>query len=163
MGLESLVYRFAADLGNDTVLDYEDNCFENPNGLQENADGDIAGNVCDCASGDSTVFAAPGESGGLVFGDDGETLGWCSADLTSGTATLYDTLRGAIGEYPVGTGASETCLSMGSATPQFTDATPLVTSREGFWYLTRALNDCGIGNWGFESDGDARVSLVCDP
>jgi hypothetical protein len=152
------------DADGDGVQDYQDNCRGTMNPGQENADGDAAGDPCDCAPSDPTGFATPGEVGGFQIGSGGDesNLEWfCSASVTAGSATLYDVPRGALHEFPVGAGSFETCVTPGGVSiPTATDLdTPEIG--EGFWYLVRGRNACGVGTYGFRSNGIERVTTVC--
>jgi len=149
------------DSDGDGILDVNDNCPYVLNPGQENADGDQAGNACDCAPSNPGVFAAPGEVGGdLIAADTAHTLSWCSAANSAGTGTVYDVVRGAFDEFPVGSGPSEVCLASGIPSPNSSDsAYPL--PHKGFWYLVRGKNACGTGTYGFRSDGVERVTAAC--
>jgi len=59
-------------------------------------------------------MAAPGEVTGLVF-KGRSVLEWTSQASTSGTATVYDVMQGLLSQFPVGSGASETCVASGVA------------------------------------------------
>ncbi|ANM31051.1 hypothetical protein ABI59_17920 [Acidobacteria bacterium Mor1] len=126
-----------------------------------NPDLDVDGvaDGCDCAPSDPGVFAAPGDIGGLVFDSDKETLSWGSLAAQSGSATLYDAIRGSLSQLPVG-GTGETCLETGGADLTLVDsANP--AAGEGFTYLVRGRNACGSGSYGFSSDGAERTTNVC--
>jgi hypothetical protein len=73
---------------------------------------------------------------------------------------VYDVVRGAIGEWPVGSGASEQCQGSAVASTQI-DVTEDPATENGFWYLVRGRNACGIGTYGSASDGSPRVTSVC--
>lgn len=146
----------------DTLPDYADNCPEVANAGQEDSDADSAGDACDCATSDAGVFAAPGEVCELRVGDLGDknALSWTSAGFDAGPGTVYDVLRGALDELPVGTGASETCVGsqlnvLGTSDP----ALPALGS--GFWYVVRARNACGVGTYGFATSGQERTASAC--
>lgn len=150
----------------DGVLDFRDNCPSIPNPEQQDGDDDGAGDACDCAQTDATVFACPGEAGSLSVGADGikSNLQWCSEAQRAGSGTVYDVARGALNEFPVGSGASEICVPPGSSSnPTATDlATPLPGS--GSWYLVRGRNACkacGVGTYGYRSNGTERITNVC--
>jgi hypothetical protein len=147
-----------------------DNCPSVANPDQLDTDLDLEGNACDldddgdgspdtldCRPLDATVYASPGEVGGLGF-TDALTLAWF--DANAGSATVYDVLRGSLFELPVGDGVSEACLENGLAgTTAAAGVDP--GAGEGFWYLVRASNVCGIGGYGFASDLTPRSSTAC--
>ena len=77
-----------------------------------------------------------------------------------GPAARYDLARGVIGEWPAGSGLSETCLQQQIADHQATIAeTPAAGS--GYWYLVRGHTACGIGTYGAASNGSPRNVSVC--
>ncbi len=128
----------------------------------DNPDGDLDGSadVCDCAPADPGAFSTPGEVTRLAFASDKETLTWDSSAPGAGGATVHDVLRGALSDLPVGTGSSEICLASGIAAASVPDAsTP--ASGEGLRYLVRGRNVCGVGSYGFATDGTERVSGAC--
>lgn len=123
------------------------------------ADGDGSDNLADCRPDDPTVFAAPGEVGGVVFDADRQTLSWNSAAPAAGSATLHQVLRGLVGALPVGAG-SESCLAAGTPAASIVDA-ELPAAGAAFWYLVRAKNPCGVGSYGAASDGSPRLGTAC--
>lgn len=128
--------------------------------LPGNADRDVRGDECDCAPMDPGAFAIPEEVVGLTLEADKVTLTWESAAPRAGSGTVHDVLRGAVGEFPVGSGPSETCLASGVLGAMAADpATPGAGS--GSWYLVRGRNACGPGNYGLQSDGTLRTSDAC--
>jgi hypothetical protein len=149
------------DRDGDGVADYLDNCPADPNPGQENADGDLHGDACDCAPSDPGVFAAPGELGrlDLGLGSDKSRIEWCSMDARYGAQTTYNLDRGALNQFPVGTGAAETCLPSVSV-PLASDPT-IPAAGNGFWYLARGRNTCGVGTLGFRRNGVERTVASC--
>lgn len=137
------------------TIDTSDN-----SGLPGNADGDARGDDCDCALADPGAFAAPAEVEDLRLAADKETLTWESALAAAGSDTVHDVIRGALDELPVGTGPSEICLASGIQEATATDPT-LPASGTALWYLVRARNACGVGTYGFQSDGSPRTSTAC--
>jgi len=122
-------------------------------------DNDGAADAADCAPRDAQSFAVPAEVGGVLFGADRATLSWSSAAPGSGSGTVHDVVRGALGELPVGSGASETCLGS-TAAAMWTDAA-VPANGAGFWYLVRGSNVCGDGTYGTESDGTPHITTAC--
>jgi hypothetical protein len=124
------------------------------------ADADGVADACDCAPADGGATKVPSEVGDLRVGRDKVTLTWYSAASGAGQATVHDVLRSFLGELPVGTGPSETCVASGVAEARAEDPqTP--GSGQGFGYLVRGRNSCGIGTYGFASDGAERLSTAC--
>ncbi|HEU5182291.1 MAG TPA: M36 family metallopeptidase [Candidatus Polarisedimenticolia bacterium] len=136
-----------------------DNCPLLSNGNQQDLDGDAAGDVCDCAPLSAASFAVPGDVADLSFGPDG-TLSWSSAASSAGAGTVYDLVRGVLGQLPVGSGGSDACLADGGTPTAFNDPEiPPVGS--GFWYVARARNGCGLGGFGSGSSGAPRLTSAC--
>jgi hypothetical protein len=136
-------------------------CAGAPNGTSCN-DGNpcTLNDACQAGSCTGVSSPAPGEAGNLRFAGDHTTLSW---DAASGAA-VHDVLRGVTGQWPVGSGAGESCLAPGIAATATPDpASPPVAG--GFWYLVRGRNACGIGTYGFREVGGApgaeRTSSAC--
>lgn len=128
--------------------------------LPGNLDGDARGDACDCAPADGGVFAIPPEVRALKLGGDKVTIMWESALSLAGSDTVHDLVRGALDELPVGAGVTESCVASGIQDAAATDQTnPGLGS--GFWYLARARNACGVGTYGFASNGVERMSQAC--
>jgi spore coat protein A len=129
-------------------------------------DGDACTVDDECQAGACVPGAAvgpPGEVPGLRFDADGTTLTW---DPIPGAAagTVYDVARGLVGELPVGSGASETCLVSGAAAPPALDAY-VPASGEAAWYVSRGRHPCGTGTYGTGAvngaPGAERITGVC--
>jgi len=151
------------DTDSDGVLDMDDDCPLVANPGQTDSDADGAGDNCDCATGDPSVFALPTEVALLRLGTLGnkDHLDWCNIRDVAGTATRYDLCRGSVSELPVGSpGASETCLHDNHPS-ETTDDLGVPTQGEAFWYLVRGQNVCGTGTYGYRSNGSERLSAAC--
>ena len=126
-------------------------------------DADGADNNADCAPADPSAFAPPSEISPVAVervSPADARLSWPSASGTAGTGTVYDVARGNLSDLPVaGTGTSGT-LACAVAATEVVDATVPAPS-EGFYYLVRARNACGIGTWGNSSAGLPRASGAC--
>jgi hypothetical protein len=96
---------------------------------------------------------------GVTFAADKVTLRWNSAAPGAGTATVHNVVRGDLGSFPVGAGASEICLASGLVGTATTDANR-PSPGQGSWYLVRGRNDCGDGTYGQAATG-TRVSSIC--
>jgi len=151
------------DADADRIVDYVDNCPWVANQDQANQDYDRAGDLCDCGPQDYDVFWAPGEVGGLVLGADlvKDQLGWSTQEYESGQATVYTVARGLLSELPVGSGASEICRASALSGTRLVDSSipPLA---DGYWYVLRASNACGVGTYGFTTAGDERGGPIPD-
>ena len=106
-----------------------------------------------------TAVTVPVELSGLNFLPDKVGLTWGSAPIYPGT--LYDVLRGNLGNLPVDSGGDETCLANGIGNTSKSDPQAPTTSH-GFWYLVRErVDDCGVGTYGYATSGAERTSTVC--
>ena len=154
------------DGDSDAVPDSVDNCLAVVNPLQENTDGDLAGDACDddddndqlldtqdCAPTDSGQ-GEPAEVESLTLVRDGQTatLSWTSATR----ADSYDVVRGLAGQLSTGLGD---CVSVGIPGPTWDD-TDLPSAGGGYLYLVAGRDDgCGgTGPLGSDSSGSPRVS-----
>ena len=128
----------------------------------DNPDGDADGvaNICDCAPSNPSAFYVPSAVTGLRIGADKTTVSWTSAAPGSGAATVHDLVRGRLDELPVGSGGSEACLASGIAGSSVQDASS-PPSTDGFWYLVRGKNGCGIGTYGYGSGGAEEITAAC--
>jgi len=122
---------------------------------QPDADGDGVADAADCAPGDASAWAVPGEASDLRFpvAGDRATLAW-SAPLEPGGATvLYDLLRSGRSDdfsLPACIGSDLTVTS--AADPE--------TPATAYFYLVRSGNRCGT-NAGRRSDGAPRATGPC--
>ena len=123
-------------------------------------DGDGVCNPADCASANPSVWASPGEVGDVAFAADWTTMSWSSLATQAGAGTIYDVLQGDLAEFPVGSGAAETCLATDlDATSLDTGAPP--GEGAGWYLLVRGRNVCASGSWGTTSSGTLRSSVAC--
>ena len=123
------------------------------------SDDDDIINDCDCAPYDGTAFDLPSEIQNLRMLADKVGLEWDSDAANSGTGTTYDVMRGSAAEFPVGSGAAETCPDQTSGTTSSDTDEPL----EGgsFYYLVRGGNTCGYGSYGTDSLLQERMTTAC--
>jgi photosystem II stability/assembly factor-like uncharacterized protein len=126
-------------------------------------DGDGVDNNQDCAPADPSAFHAPGELAPIAVGRGSGSeavISWPDASGSAGPATVYDVARGSLSALAnSGTGAS-IGLACSIATTSTVDAAAPAQA-DGFYYLVRARNPCGIGTWGADSLGDPRLSSAC--
>jgi hypothetical protein len=126
-------------------------------------DGDADGiaDACDCAAADGGAYDAPPEAEGLAFKPDKTTLTWDSLSREAGTGTLYDAIRGDLGDLRAsGVIASASCLGSASTATSRSDVlTPPVDG--GFYYVVQARNTCGFGGFGADSGGAPRAHVSC--
>jgi sugar lactone lactonase YvrE len=152
------------DRDGDGVPDYLDNCPTDPNPGQENVDGDVNGDLCDCAPIDSGSWAAPGEVGRLDvgLGSDKSRVEWCSQGSHYGALTSYDLARGAVDLLKTGGGAPQGACVAATSTPTASDPS-LPALGKAFWYLARGRNSCGVGTFGFRRSGLERLVVNACP
>jgi hypothetical protein len=158
-GIWEILPQDAADLDGDGLVDVVDNCPQDGNADQTDSDTDGAGDPCDCAPVDGSAFAAPGEVDGLRLGATKDAITWTSQATEAGVGTVYDVVRGAVLGLPVGS-AAEDCLEPGSSDTASADGA-LPDPGEGFYYLVRAANVCGVGSYGQETGGAERITSAC--
>jgi len=137
-----------------------DTCPFDPNAAQTDSDGDGTGDSCDCAQASAGLSIPPGEVAAFDVAHDpnGTVLTW--SDDSGCAGGLFDLMRGALGEVPVGSGASEVCLESSLAATMSGD-TEDPTIDTGFYYLVRGRNGCGPGTYGISSAGPERVTGIC--
>lgn len=127
----------------------------------DDPDGDGATGANDCAPNDPGVMAIPGEVPSLVFSTK-TALAWATA--SGGSSATYDAVRGDRTALPVGPGGGEETCFPGLATTTVTDST-LPPQGNGFWYLARARNSCGVGTYGRQGlrgvPGTVRTTTTC--
>ena len=137
-----------ADADGDRVGDACDDCPFVANLSQTDSDHDGAGDACDCAPSDPTAFALPAPVASLALNGGGATtLTWAAQSSTAGTGVRYDVATGRLSDLRgiAGFGAA-TCLASTLPAPTTSDArTP--TLGDGFYYLVRAKDACGIGTY----------------
>lgn len=153
------LWAFGWDADDDLKVGGFDNCPDVSNSDQLDGDADGAGDVCDCAPSDPTMFTVPPEVESLRFEADRVTLTWTSIKSASGSSSVHDIVRGSLASLPVGRGA-EACIGLGLDATELQDYTG-PDAGAGTWYLARGRNGCGVGSYGSDSSGAPRVSTAC--
>jgi len=120
-------------------------------------DGDGMRDDLDCAPGNATAFAPAGEIRDLRFDAVGQPT-WGTEAHRSGSGTVYDVLQGRIDQMPVGSGSGETCMVTAATS---LPAGPAPAPDAGVYYLVRGKNACGVGTFGFTSEGLERTTTAC--
>lgn len=148
------------DLDGDGVPDTADNCGMLSNPEQDDFDGDLSGDNCDCAPLDAAIQVPPPEVGGLMLtGAAPASLEWFPVP-GGGPGLTYDILRASLDTTnPAGVPASLECLASGLATPSGSDGDPLPIG-EGVIYFVRAVETC-LGPLGTPPGGSPRPSPAC--
>ncbi|MCI0568617.1 MAG: hypothetical protein L0Z52_10620, partial [Acidobacteria bacterium] len=102
----------------------------------------------DCIDTNPFVWLEPFEVTNLnVDPGNPANLFWDSQDALAGPATHFDLVSGTLSELPGSGFSSSTCLQGGLGN-SYTDARPDPVIGEGYWYLARAVNPCGVGTFG---------------
>ena len=143
------------DSDGDGIANGVDNCSDVANSGQQDRDGDLAGDACDCAPDDPGARFAPGESVLLVRkgpSPDDAVLSWSD---NSGAGATHDVARDLISSLHARRQADPGCVARDVAGASFTDGTTPPPS-DGLYWLVRPTNACGIGTWGSDSLGAPR-------
>jgi hypothetical protein len=121
------------------------------------ADHDGMRDQLDCAPGDGTAFRVPREVSAVRF-RFGTLLEWNSAAAGSGSGARYDVVRGMLSQLSSGTGSE--CVADDASVRTLTDET-IPAPGTGFYYLVRASNPCGVGDFGAGPSGVPRNVGAC--
>lgn len=150
------------DADSDEWADDLDNCPAITNPLQEDLDSDGGGDPCDCAPADGDAFAAPTEVFDLmVLKTDPVEIAWVVQSATAGEGTVYDLVTMTISDlHSQGGYTGATCMEDDFATPNATDTRADPPSADGYLYLVRAANVCGVATYGSGTgEPDPRSAL----
>jgi formylglycine-generating enzyme required for sulfatase activity len=102
----------------------------------------------------------PGEVAGLAIAKTpGATLSW-SPEAHS---TAYDLVSESISSLLVSGTSAATCLASDVSGTGSTDPRPDPTVGDGYYYLVRGSNGCGLGTWGSSSAGVPRATPAACP
>jgi hypothetical protein len=94
---------------------------------------------------------------------DESTLTWDALGHVSGCGTTYDVMCGDLEDvWYLGTGADDRCLASDLAETQLVDCSPTPDAGRGWFFLVRASNRAGVGRWETASDGNHRLTTVCE-
>jgi len=119
-------------------------------GAFADADGDGAGDACDCSPSDPGAFGAPVEVPRLrATGTVPTTLGWDPQSATAGPGTGYTMVTGHLAALRTDGGFASACtLGRGFAGTSLGETRPDPPAGSGYYYLVRAENTCGDGSFG---------------
>lgn len=148
------------DTDRDSIPDAADNCRLAVNPLQTDADGDGAGDSCDCRPLDASAFSVPCAVTGVNVSkhpEDGARLDWSSAAACAGSALQYRVYREPLDTGAVGTSSQGSCWGP-EQTETWTTDPEVPAPGTGQRYLVRASNVCGVGTWGYDSGGVERIA-----
>ena len=121
----------------------------------EDHDGDGVPNGADCAPLDPGAFAVPGEVAQLIverpagIGPDDALVSWSDVSAAAGLAIAHDVVTGRIRDLRTTRDLSgSACLSRRQAATDLIDSRVAGVDSDGFYYLVRAINACGLGTHG---------------
>ena len=117
--------------------------------------GSLVGCGYSCSPGSGCV---PSAIANIGVGADKVTLTW--DHTTGGTTSVHDLVRGRTNQFPVGSGAAETCLAGDVAATTATDS-EIPPPGVAFWYAVRGQHLCGAGTYGSQSNGTQRSTTAC--
>ena len=124
--------------------------------LDAHSDAACGGNDCDDTN--SLVWSVPGEVAGLVLSATSPAdPTWDDQNSFAGPGTTYDLVSGLLGGITGIDLVSSTCLQSGGGT-SYLDVRPEPAPGQGYWYLARARNSCGIGTYGSSQRDSLSVS-----
>jgi hypothetical protein len=115
----------------------------------------------DCNDDDPGVWHAVSEVVNLQAANPSPTsITWDSQAVAAGPGTIYDVASGLIPTPGAGY-VSPACLSSAGAAASYDDGRPAPPLNQLYWYLVRAHNSCGTGDYGNGSNGAARSIPAC--
>ncbi len=145
------------DAGGDNTLTMRNSYFGD-------LDGDGRGDATDCSPREGGALAPPGEVTNLLLSrgtpSGTASLQWASQDSAVGRDTCYDVATGVSSELSSDQDYSRvSCLADGLADSPYSDGR-VPDPGEGYYYLVRGQNICGVGTWGDSNiTPDPRDSL----
>jgi hypothetical protein len=115
----------------------------------------------DCNDASATVWHAAFEVANVQTSTGTPTsLTWDSQTGSAGPETVYDVASGVTTTLGAGFG-SPACLSSGGASAFYDDSQPAPPPGQVTWYLVKARNSCGAGDYGSGSNGVPRSIGAC--
>jgi YVTN family beta-propeller protein len=127
-------------------------CATRGSGVRLGGDRDEDGvlNGGDCAPGDPGAWTSVAEIAGLALsGATPTALSWTSQAAATGPGVVYDVVGGLLSALRAsGLVAATSCVGSNLTTAGFSDGRALPAPGDGFYYLTRAKNSCGVGVFG---------------
>jgi len=141
------VYEYSPDFDGDGTPDW----------LDPDDDNDTVADTSDCAPHNAGVWSAPVEVADLtVSGSSPTDVSWTSQDPGS----VYDLVAGSLTELRADASfARAECLWNDGPAGAWSDTAPSPPPGDGRYYLVRAQNVCGDGDWG--AGGASRTIAAC--
>jgi hypothetical protein len=113
------------------------------------SDGDGMLDGSDCAPFNPTALAVVQEVADLQVSAPPTSVSWTGQAPACGSGTVHDVVGGLLSQLRTdGSFTAVGCLSAGQSAASFADNRPAPASRDGYYYLTAALNACGTGTFG---------------
>ncbi len=118
-------------------------------GAFADADGDGAGDACDCAPSDPGSYGPPVEVPRIRAVDPvTTTLSWDSQAGTAGPNAAYSLVTGDLAALRPDNGFASACTLSRGAAISVAETRPDPPAGSGYYYLVRAENTCGDGTFG---------------
>jgi N-acetylneuraminic acid mutarotase len=115
----------------------------------------------DCNDEDASVWHTVAEVSNVQATNASPTsVTWDSQAASAGPGTTYDVASGLTPTLGAGY-QSPACLSTGGGTAGYDDGRPAPPLNQLYWYLVRARNSCGTGDYGKGSNGVPRPIAAC--
>ena len=103
----------------------------------------------DCNDTNSLVWHAPAEVTNIILtGGSPVDLAWDSQAVAAGPETAYDLVSGPLTSAPGTDFPSGVCLQSAIPGTGYSDTRAAPAPGNGFWYLARARNSCGVATYG---------------
>ena len=156
------------DNDGDTLIDCDDvDCVLDPVCANADLDGDGVPNGEDCSPLDPGAWAIPLEVPQLdVVLREGSValLTWTDMSAQAGPVVVYDVITGLVSEPCQDRNfARSECPATRTAGTAELDGRRIDAGRDAHYDLVRALNACGVGDWGAGSSGVERLATACAP
>ena len=130
----------------------DDDCLLDPACAGFDHDGDGRINSADCAPADDQTWETPAEipsDATVTKLTDSVRIGWSSLASQAGMATSYDVLSGEIGHVRSDRSITRaSCLAEDVVGTSLLDTRLLGLPSDGYYYVIRGQNPCGMGIYG---------------
>ena len=115
-------------------------------------------NADDCAPADPATLAEAATVTGLLL-SAGSQLAWDDQSATSGSSIRYDLLGGDVSALSAGGLTLSGCVESDLEQATHIDTRPNPSPDDGYYYLIRAANPCGVADMG--AGRESLLSLSC--